>query len=421
MATEDGVRGPTRVASGDVWRLTKSLFLVASLLFLVNIALGFVNALTTDALPRWQFLTHLHAGTMGWITLANVTFAIWLFTGDRSVSERYVSRVRLLGWLTVAAVVGLVASFALGFSQGGDFLSLLAVFAPAAALLVWATFAFAVTQLRQQPTVRTVHVLVTAGLFVGSLGVTMGTLLGVENAVGGVLPIPYEPAVSIHQAFIDYYLLLFASAIVEWFVLGCDAGPVTRTGALQAAIGVVPPVLVPVFMLSLAGSDAMGPALLLTVLGGFLAFGITFVVRVGRHALRAGPFGAGAQPWFFFGALWLAGYVLLFMPTGVIPKGLVVNYHIEFLGMMTNCLLGVLSVRTRAADDVHSRVEPAAAWLLNGGLLVFFALEITMQVRHGVIVMGLGVLLAVGTMMRRLRDGRTAEPPRERVEGSIAE
>ena len=46
--------------------------------------------------------------------------------------------------------------------------------------------------------------------------------------------------------------------------------------------------------------------------------------------------------------------------------------------------------------------EPAARWLINLGLLAFFALKIAGDSRLGAIVMGIGVLLGVFTMVRRL-------------------
>lgn len=406
MSGGELTRGVRRVADGGVWQLTRRLFFASSLLFLVNIGLGFMNAVTTGPIPRWQFLTHLHSGTLGWIILSAITVAIWLFTGDRQVSDRYVSRVRLFGGLTVLAIVGTIAGFALGFSRGGVFWYLLAVSAPATALLVWIAAVFAAGQLRHLSVVKGYHALVAGGLFVGAVGVTWGTLLGLENAVGGVVPIPYDMAISAHQAAIDYFLLLVAAGIAEWYVRGADAGPLTRGGKIHTVLGVVPPLLVPVFMVGLAGSPVQGPALLLTVVGGFVAFMIAFVYRTGQHAFRLSPVTSGPGPWFFFGSLWLVAYVVLFIPTGALPNGLIINYHIEFLGMPTNLLFGVLSIRTLAADDVHAWAEPAAVWLLNGGMVVFFAGEIALGSRLGALVMGVGVLLGIATMLLRLLDAR---------------
>ena len=82
--------------------------------------------------------------------------------------------------------------------------------------------------------------------------------------------------------------------------------------------------------------------------------------------------------------------------------------HSAFVGMMTNLLLGVFSARTQDARRILPWGEPAAMWLLNLGLLVFFGLHIATGSRLGAIVMGVGVLLGVVTMILRLL-------PREKV------
>src|SRR3972149_6518038 len=75
--------------------------------------------------------------------------------------------------------------------------------------------------------------------------------------------------------------------------------------------------------------------------------------------------------------------------------------HAGFVGMMTNLLLGVYSARTQETRAVMAWGEPASRWLINLGLLAFFALKITSDSRLGANVMGIGVLLGVFTLARR--------------------
>ncbi len=60
------------VENASVWNHIRILFLGSALLFLIKIFFGFDNALTPPEtiIPRWQVLVHLHAGTIGWITLS---------------------------------------------------------------------------------------------------------------------------------------------------------------------------------------------------------------------------------------------------------------------------------------------------------------------------------------------------------------
>ena len=59
-----------RVKNDSVWQSLKFLFLGSLLIFLINNLFGFNNALTVGAIPRWIVLIHLHAGSIGWITLS---------------------------------------------------------------------------------------------------------------------------------------------------------------------------------------------------------------------------------------------------------------------------------------------------------------------------------------------------------------
>jgi hypothetical protein len=71
--------------------------------------------------------------------------------------------------------------------------------------------------------------------------------------------------------------------------------------------------------------------------------------------------------------------------------------------MMTNLLLGVFSKRSQEASHILSWGEPVAMWVMNLGLVIFFALEILSENKVGSAVMGVGVLLGVFTMIQRLR------------------
>lgn len=92
------------------------LFLGSALLFLINIYFGFDNALTVGEIPHWQSLIHLHAGSIGWITLSLIGLALWVCTGQREVSDAYARRTGALVWLAVVVFACYIASFGLSFS-----------------------------------------------------------------------------------------------------------------------------------------------------------------------------------------------------------------------------------------------------------------------------------------------------------------
>ncbi len=410
MSNATNSHGIARVTNDEVWRYTKVLFLGSASLFLVNIAFGFNNALSTGAIPRWQVLVHLHSGSIGWITLSLIGMAIWVFTGDRTVSDRYVRRIRIIVGLSVLAFAAFIVSFGLAFALGGNVFALLPIFGTGAMLMIWVAALFALTQLRNQPVVTNVHVLVAGGLVVAAVGATMGVLLGTEYVFGTFLPLPAGDRVGIHAGMMDTYVLLVASAIVEWFVLKDAAGRWTRPGLAQALAGTVGALLVPIaFLTNLL--DVFLPVFALLL----LVFLVLFLGRMGWKALRRSPLRRGADAWGFFGAVWLVIFVALFIwaivggvaadPAGAPTWFYAVFAHSAFVGMMTNLLLGVFSARTQETSDRRLWAEPAAMWLLNAGLVVFFTLKIAFDSRLGALVMGVGVLLGVGIMIRRLLAG----------------
>src|SRR6187397_511772 len=57
----------------------RDLYLVAMAVFVVNIVIGILNGADAVEFDRNQILTHVHAGTVGWLTLAIVAAATLLF------------------------------------------------------------------------------------------------------------------------------------------------------------------------------------------------------------------------------------------------------------------------------------------------------------------------------------------------------
>ncbi|HEX6206913.1 MAG TPA: hypothetical protein VF058_00995 [Actinomycetota bacterium] len=398
--------GITRVRSEAVWGHLRVLFTGAALLFLINIWFGFDNALTSGGIPRWQALIHLHAGSIGWITLSAIGIGIWVFTGSRVVSREYERRVGLLVWTAVLVFAGYIPNFWLGFSRGdGPLVALLPVFGSLAVIVLWVSAIFVLRQLRHQEVVTTVHILASAALLVAAIGATMGALLGLERVIGEFLPIADPDRVGVHAAMMDTYLFLVAAAIIEWAIT-LEARRWTRPGLAQGLAWGVAATLVPLgFLLDLLDQ-------LLPVFGLLLLLGL--VLFLGRVAWRALAIGPGAEDptarWAFFGTAWLLVFLGLFLyavSTGgefdSLPSWFGAAFvHAGFVGMMTNLILGVLSARTRERRHVVAWGEPAALWTINLGLVLFLTLEIAADVRIGALVMGVGVLLGVGTMLLRL-------------------
>jgi hypothetical protein len=399
-------RGPARVADDEVWRYTKLIFTTSALVFLVTIALGFLNVFTTGALPRWQLLVHLHSGSLGWMTVSFFGATVWLFTGDRSVNNAYPSRVRWLAGLLIVAFVGLIGSFGIAHSQGGATFSLLAVFGPFAALMIWMTALFFLGQLRRLSVVTTAHLSAAAGFFVLGIAATFATVVALGRA--GLLATP-DFALTGHIFSTTGFSVLLTAAIIEWLIVR-DRGHWTRAGVLQVGLGVLLGIWVPLLLI---GSVAGVPGGVLSVLllvgfnALFLLFGLVFLGRVAPKALRTNPLSAGFEAWVFFATLWFFIGLLSFPVRAALGDPdwwLTVNTHVVFIGIVTNLLFGVLSARTLSARVGYTWAQPTAMWLMNGGLVIFAALFIASGSRHGALVMGSGVLLGIVWMLLSLRE-----------------
>lgn len=404
MAGTPSVGGLSRVANDAIWRHIKIVFVASLLLFLVNILLGFDNAVTLGAIAHWKILTHLHAGAIGWITLSTIGLTFWIFTGARDVTRGYIRLVRLLGWVSIVAFSAYIVGIAITFSQGGDTMIVLPVLGTVAMVAIWAAALYAVTQFPRQPTASTIHLLLAGGLLVAGVGATMGVLIGLNYATGIGVAVTQA-----HAAPMLFYLFLVGSAIIEWFIRGGHPTKWTWPGLAQTVVLIIGAIIPPVaFLLNL---EALAPVMLL-MLGLFL---IIFLVRVGWRALYTNPVRAGPPAWAFFATVWLVGVVVAFPAEILLQPNppdwlLTVLAHAAFIGMMTNLLFGVIYARSATTRELITWAEPATMWLLNLGLVVFFALKISIDSRYGALIMGLGALLGIVTLVYRLRATRSPPP-----------
>ena len=409
MSEEVQSPGPDRVSDDDVWRYTKLIFGASALIFLVTITLGFLNVFTAGGLPRWQLLVHLHSATLGWMTLSVFGATVWLFTGQRAVSNAYVSRVQWLARVMVLAFVGLIASFGIAFSEGGDAFYLLAVFAPLAAVTIWVTAVFFLHQLTHLSEVTTAHLLTAAGFLVLALAVVFGNVMALGRA--GILSSP-DFAGSAHVFGIMGYQVLVTTGIIEWLVVR-ERGGWTRTGALQVGLGVLLGIWVPLLVLLSVAGLPEGPLPMLLLLGILVLsvlFGLIFLGRAGVKALRTDPFTAGVEAWILFATLWFVVGVLSFplrFALGDPAWWMVANAHVTMVGIVTNMIFGVMAARTQFVRAGYAWVQPAAMWLTNVGIVVFVGLFIATGSAHGALVMGTGVLLGVGWALYSLRETST--------------
>lgn len=390
-----------RLRDGDVWRAVRLMYLGSGVLFLATVGLGIANAVM-GTISRGQVLAHFHSGSIGWVTLSVIATTVWLFTGGRAVGPGHRNAVWLLAGLGLVAAAGYVAAFALAFN-GGPFW-MLPLFGVPMGLVIVGALVFALAQRRHQPALTTPHILLIGALLVASLGATMGVLIGLSHA-DVVHAFPTRDGVDMvgaHAGPMDMYLALAFGAIVELLVLK-EHGRWTRPGMAQATLGVVSGFLTSFGLFTGIVEPLAPPALLMFL----VAFGF-FFARVGWRAVATNPLAGGRNVPVFWGGLFFPAYILLFVtmvavffiPGKAAPHALEVAFvHIIFIGMATNLLLAVRSTFPEWGGGTGPAVAPgllgAGVWILNLGMLAFFAGEFMAERKEGAFLMAAGVLVAL--------------------------
>jgi hypothetical protein len=384
-------------------------FQYALLIFTLTVLIGLVNASKLfGTLSRDTILTHVHSGTLGFITMGAFGIALWIFGGGASAAA---ARNVLISALATAAYI-------LAFWSGN--LPARAIFGTIELVLIVAWWWWIFSQMRAIGFGRLDHPRLSVFLAFTTLvvGSTLGVTVQVLLATGQVLPAPGQgpDLVGGHAvAQVSGYLVLMAVGVGEWR-LRADRGAQSRSGLTQT------------YLLFLGGlAAALGvtlglvPLLLLTNVFLIVAVAI-FVIRSRRGVLGARWGEAGPARHFAVAVIFLVVAVTLLTVLVAsfaqaqgdvtrIPLGLIIAYdHATFIGVLTNILFGTA---VALAGSRGSRWDHATFWLLNVGLVGFlgvlvFAGSGSELVRYTATVMGLGAVIGIVTLSVRL--GSAAEP-----------
>jgi len=375
------------VRSMPVMSLTASirtLYLVAMAMFVVTIVIGILNGADVAEFDHNQLLTHVHSGTIGWITLGVVATAFVLFgTADGRLA------------LTLAILVPLyVAAFYTGnlaLRAAGGVALLVAV----AWLFIWLWR----TYLSGERTIA--RMAMALGLSTFTYGAVVGVVLQIQFAAEASWLT--GDAVGAHAAAMVFgYLVLVSMGIIEWRTkpgAGLSRGGVVQLGALF-----VGGLILSVGLLAGAGQAAGGLYLLAQLIAMIL-----FIVRVLPGAVRIDWRGDTAAGHFGAAAIWVLVAMGIFMyliaafiaaegDTSTISTNiLIASDHSVFVGVMTNVAFGLLASIAGAGASVRM-VGRVSFWGFNVGLIVFvlgLIAESAEVKRIGAPVMGIFLLVAL--------------------------
>src|ERR1700694_3645430 len=247
---------------------TRLLFRVALAIFTVTVLIGIFNGFHFITLSRAVLLTHVHAGTLGWITLSAFGTAYWLYSGAGGTMDGHARGV-------ARAMAIAVPLYVLAFLTGNFVLR--AVFGTPVLLLIVGMVVFLLRNRGTAPwSVPRLGVLLAFTVLV--IGSTIGVLIQIEDAANHTfLP---DNAIGGHAtAQVTGYLVLFALSTIDWRLQGTSR--LGWAGAIQVSLLAIAGVLV-----------AAGALFNITpLLGAFIplqliALGI-FLVRVGPRVINA--------------------------------------------------------------------------------------------------------------------------------------
>lgn len=340
------------------------------MIFVITVIIGILNGTDVWEPPRHTLLTHVHAGTLGWITLSIFGGAIWMFgsPGDKSSNT--------LANFSIVALALYVLAF-----WSGDILNIeetiqrpiggtLAFIA-----MVW-MFVWALRQKRGKSWDVAELGLGLALLFL-VIGAVLGVLLGLQLAGTEIVAAENADRLgSAHPAaMVIGYVVLAAVALVEWLIRKGTVPKLSesRAGMIQmiliflaGVLGLVGFLIDNEMLLQLnVPLEVVGLIILLVRLRSFLApsqWGGSIVEAMPRVAVIG----------LLVGIALLAYVVSLFVGGSEfeeIEHWLIALDHVNFVAVVTNLIFAMMAL----ASQVTERANRIIFWGTNVGIAGFVA------------------------------------------------
>lgn len=403
-----------------VWRASRDLYITALSIFSITIIIGIIRGIdlvafapedegtyrVAESLGRQLILTHLHAGTLGFITLSVVAGAFRMFTEGRDVSAAVASQTRVLGIAVSIAVALYIVAFV--STQG--------ILRPVAGSLVFLTVLWLFWWVWRQTRgyALTVPQLAMLAAFVSLVvGAVFGILLGIFVARGEIPGVSETMGPRIGEShpgtMIIGYLVLAGIGLIEWLIT-TDQREVRsdRWGAVQVGAIFLAGVMVLIGILA-DNFQIAGLNIPLELIGVLI-----FLTRMRREFAPSrwaesvqSLFGRLATAWLIFGLVLLA-VIIGGLASGKyadfedVPRSLFLPVdHANFVGLMAMVTFGLVAQATLPS-------ERREWWVLagmNAGLAFFIVglmLDAPVLERIGTPILGIALFVGIWTYISKL-------------------
>lgn len=382
------------------------LFRSGLTIFVVTIVIGILNGIDVWEPSRKLLLTHVHAGTLGWITLAVVGVALVMFGGAADAGS---------GMRVAQAMVGATVLYVVVFATTTNVVRPIA----GTLMLVAIVYAFAWVTGRRAGAPKTVASLAMYLAMISLvLGAVLGVLLGLFIANGELPGMSAETAGNLAgahpPAMLAGYLLLVGFAIAEWRLSPEPAASKDSRVGVATAWGL----FVAGLLFNIAIIFEIDALIQLASMLQVIAV-ITFIVRMWRHLAPSAWKGGESVTFARWSVVWLAVgigllvyLVQLFVSGQLDPESgeganiLLAFDHALFVGLMTNVLLS-----STGRSLVWDRTQQMVVWGLNVGILGFIVgllSESAPLKRVFTPILGLALLAAVYSHMMGRREAAAA-------------
>lgn len=376
------------------------LLQVAMVVFVWTVVIGILNGTDLVDFDREVLLSHVHAGTLGWITTSVVAAAVWLFGASASAGE--VRTGRALVWLCAVAL----PVFAIAFAFSSD--DPRAALGTVALAAIVGVFAWVVARARRIAC-SVVHLGFLAAVATSVAGGIIGLLVATEIATGNdVVP---DGGYDAHPAtMVVGFLVPVGMALAEWALRDGTSEPAHRLGVAQMALPFVGGLVLMVGLLF--DIDALPPvATLLELAGVGIFFRRLWVpIRSVAWGERApGRYAAASAATIVVNIVFLN--YLVAANAGVIDDApqhqILALDHTMFIGVLTNAIFALLLVATagRSRWPALDGIVFAGMNLSLVGFVVGLLAESTWALRITTPVLGACILAGLADRTVALLDG----------------